>query len=81
VGTTLVLTVTAVTWGASATTERAGGGSGVMRGTSGVAAGSWPAQPDEHGRGLLIVASLARAWGRSGDSERGWTVWFEMDAW
>jgi hypothetical protein len=41
----------------------------------------WPAQPDEHGRGLLIVASLARAWGRSGDSERGWTVWFEMDAW
>jgi hypothetical protein len=38
-------------------------------------------QPDEHGRGLLIVASLARAWGRSGDSERGWTVWFEMDAW
>jgi serine/threonine-protein kinase RsbW len=41
----------------------------------------WPAQPDEHGRGLLIVASLARAWGRSGDSERGWTVWFELDAW
>jgi hypothetical protein len=41
----------------------------------------WPAQPDEHGRGLLIVASLARAWGRSGDRERGWTVWFEMDAW
>jgi hypothetical protein len=38
-------------------------------------------QPDEHGRGLLIVASLARAWGRAGDSERGWTVWFEMDAW
>ena len=41
----------------------------------------WPGQPDEHGRGLLIVASLARAWGRAGDSERGWTVWFEMDAW
>jgi hypothetical protein len=40
----------------------------------------WSAQPDEHGRGLLIVASLARAWGRSGGSERGWTVWFEMDA-
>lgn len=40
----------------------------------------WPAQPDEHGRGLLIVASLARAWGRGGDSEHGWTVWFEMDA-
>lgn len=30
----------------------------------------WPARPDEHGRGLLIVASLARAWGRSGDSAR-----------
>lgn len=40
----------------------------------------WPAQPDEHGRGLLIVASLARAWGRSGDSECGWTVWFELEA-
>jgi anti-sigma regulatory factor (Ser/Thr protein kinase) len=39
----------------------------------------WPSQPDEHGRGLLIVASLARAWGRAGDSEYGWTVWFEMD--
>jgi hypothetical protein len=41
----------------------------------------WPAEPDEHGRGLLIVGALARAWGRAGDdSRRGWTVWFEMDA-
>lgn len=39
----------------------------------------WPAEPGEHGRGLLIIASLARDWGRSGDRERGWTVWFEMD--
>ena len=40
----------------------------------------WPAEPDEHGRGLMIVGCLARAWGRAGDRERGWTVWFEMDA-
>ena len=32
-----------------------------------------------HGRGLLIVARLATAWGRTGDSETGWTVWFTMD--
>lgn len=34
---------------------------------------------DEHGRGLLIVASLARNWGITGDSHTGWTVWFEID--
>ena len=40
----------------------------------------WPAYADEqHGRGLLIVAQLARAWGRTGDSETGWTVWYEID--
>lgn len=39
----------------------------------------WPAEPEEHGRGLLIISSLARAWGRAGDRERGWAVWFEMD--
>jgi two-component sensor histidine kinase len=31
-----------------------------------------------HGRGLLIVSSLARAWGVTGD-ESGRTVWFELD--
>jgi serine/threonine-protein kinase RsbW len=34
---------------------------------------------DQHGRGLLIVASLARDWGITGDSHTGWTVWFEID--
>jgi anti-sigma regulatory factor (Ser/Thr protein kinase) len=33
----------------------------------------------QHGRGLLIVAALAHGWGRAGDSETGWRVWFEMD--
>lgn len=31
------------------------------------------------GRGLLIVADLARAWGREDSAEMGWLVWFEMD--
>jgi anti-sigma regulatory factor (Ser/Thr protein kinase) len=39
----------------------------------------WPAEAGEHGRGLLIIGSLARAWGRAGERERGWTVWFEID--
>lgn len=34
----------------------------------------------EHGRGLLIVASLARAWGIMGDGDTGWTVWAVIDA-
>lgn len=33
----------------------------------------------QHGRGLLIVSQLARQLGYSGDSETGWTVWFDMD--
>jgi len=40
---------------------------------------TWPEHPSEqHGRGLLILSKLARAWGRSGDSDTGWTVWFEL---
>jgi anti-sigma regulatory factor (Ser/Thr protein kinase) len=34
---------------------------------------------DRHGRGLLIVSSLASSWGRDGDAPAGWTVWFEID--
>jgi hypothetical protein len=43
--------------------------------------GPWVPQagPDEqHGRSLTIVSSLARAWGRIGDEQAGWTVWFEI---
>lgn len=32
-----------------------------------------------HGRGLLIVGRLTKAWGRAGDSDTGWRVWFEME--
>lgn len=31
-----------------------------------------------HGRGLLIVGTVARAWGITGD-DSGRTVWFELD--
>lgn len=44
--------------------------------------GPWEAHPDptgQRGRGLLIVSQFARAWGRAGDSDSGWVVWFEMD--
>lgn len=42
---------------------------------------TWLRRGEEpHGRGLLIVSQMARAWGRTGDSATGWTVWFEMDA-
>jgi serine/threonine-protein kinase RsbW len=34
---------------------------------------------DTRGRGLLIVGRTAREWGRAGDSETGWTVWFALD--
>ena len=43
--------------------------------------GSWtPNTPGDelHGRGLLIVSSIARAWGVTGD-DSGRTVWFELD--
>jgi two-component sensor histidine kinase len=44
--------------------------------------GSWQeadAPGELHGRGLSIVSRLARDWGRGGDSETGWTVWYELD--
>ena len=43
--------------------------------------GPWTRLPrgdEPHGRGLLIVSQLSRAWGRTGDSGTGWTVWFQM---
>jgi anti-sigma regulatory factor (Ser/Thr protein kinase) len=46
--------------------------------------GSWEphAHTDEHhGRGLLIVNQLTRDWGRAGDEQAGWTIWFEMECW
>jgi anti-sigma regulatory factor (Ser/Thr protein kinase) len=45
--------------------------------------GPWapPASRDgQHGRGLLVVARLARDSGRSGDEHAGWTAWFEIEA-
>jgi serine/threonine-protein kinase RsbW len=45
--------------------------------------GAWTQSTDpeeQHGRGLLIVGQLALAWGRGGDHETGWTVWFELDS-
>jgi serine/threonine-protein kinase RsbW len=44
--------------------------------------GPWaqPVNTDErNGRGLLIVGQLARGWGRSGNDQTGWTIWFEME--
>lgn len=35
---------------------------------------------DQNGRGLLVVAQLAREFGRSGDEHAGWTVWYEIEA-
>ena len=46
--------------------------------------GPWtpPDSTDErNGRGLLIVDQLARAWGRTGNDQAGWTIWFEMECW
>lgn len=41
---------------------------------------TWLGRGDQpHGRGLLIVSQLARAWDRTGDPAAGWTVWFEID--
>jgi hypothetical protein len=46
--------------------------------------GPWT-QPDttdeRNGRGLLIVDQLARAWGRTGNDQTGWAIWFEMECW
>lgn len=46
--------------------------------------GSWNqpvrSQNGTHGRGLLIVARLTRAWGQTGDSDTGWRVWFEIES-
>jgi anti-sigma regulatory factor (Ser/Thr protein kinase) len=45
--------------------------------------GPWAqSQPhdDQNGRGLLVVAQLAREFGRSGDEHAGWTVWYEIEA-
>ncbi len=33
---------------------------------------------EQHGRGLVIVGTLARDWGISGHSYSGWTVWAEI---
>jgi anti-sigma regulatory factor (Ser/Thr protein kinase) len=44
--------------------------------------GPWarPVNADErNGRGLLIVGRLADAWGRTGNAQAGWTIWFEME--
>jgi anti-sigma regulatory factor (Ser/Thr protein kinase) len=45
--------------------------------------GPWtctPRKPDSpDGRGLLLVSTLTSAWGRTGSSDTGWIVWFEMD--
>jgi len=39
----------------------------------------WTGCPDEqHGRGLLIVGSLARCWGQDDGSDGGRIVWYEM---
>lgn len=46
--------------------------------------GPWAQPPhtdERNGRGLLIVDQLARNWGRTGDEQAGWTVWFEMECW
>jgi anti-sigma regulatory factor (Ser/Thr protein kinase) len=46
--------------------------------------GRWAPRPgtsrgEQRGRGLVIVRQLARAWGRTGGSGIGRTVWFTMD--
>ena len=34
-------------------------------------------EDERNGRGLLVVAQLARNFGRAGGDQAGWTVWFE----
>ena len=40
---------------------------------------NWRDPHDLHGRGLEILRTLADDWGRSGDGDSGWTVWFELE--
>lgn len=45
--------------------------------------GAWqqrPSDDDQNGRGLLVVSRLAKNWGRVGDENTGWTLWFEIEA-
>ena len=59
---------------------RVGGGLRVEVQDQGGAWTAHPAAPDaSEGRGLTIVASLTSDWGRTGDIQDGWTVWFEMN--
>ena len=37
------------------------------------------ARDEENGRGLLVVAQLARSWGRTGSEHAGWVVWYEIE--
>jgi hypothetical protein len=34
---------------------------------------------EQNGRGPLVVTQLARNFGRTGDDQAGWTVWFECE--
>ena len=43
--------------------------------------GPWTVPPPDgvqHGHGLHIISQLAHAWGITGDSDAGWTVWAEI---
>jgi serine/threonine-protein kinase RsbW len=43
--------------------------------------GPWTVPPPggvQHGHGLDIISQLARAWGITGGSDTGWTVWAEI---
>ena len=45
--------------------------------------GPWEQTTDDdgqHGRGLLVVAQLADDFGRTGDAQAGWTIWYEIEA-
>jgi anti-sigma regulatory factor (Ser/Thr protein kinase) len=34
---------------------------------------------ERNGRGLFIIGQLGSAWGRTGNDQTGWTIWFEME--
>jgi anti-sigma regulatory factor (Ser/Thr protein kinase) len=43
--------------------------------------GPWTVPPPDgvqHGHGIHIISQLAHAWGITGDSDTGWTVWAEI---